>query len=182
MMAVGHRRRRRAEHFHCRYHRLGVAVRARYRCTAAAGGMVTRDPECRLACPPRAIRGRLPAHEPRRSAVFTGLLTDKSQANEKRVDDPRSAADVGARGAATGLVAVAVGIGNRLGAHPGIPVGLWRTRGCHCRPRHFDPALRRASLIGQRQSICAVSLGPLRFCEPISRQSCDARRRSTEST
>ena len=162
-MALGHRRRRGAEHFHCRHHRLGVAIRARHNCTAAAGGVVTRDSECRLACPPSAIRCRLPAHEPRRSAVFTGLLTDKSQANEKRVDDPRSAADLGAGGAAIGLVAVAVGMGNRLGAHPGVPVGLCRTRGCHCRPRHFDPALRRASLIGQRQSILCRLTRPFAF-------------------
>jgi len=65
------------------------------------------------------------------------------------VDDARSAADLGARGATIGLVAVAGApftLGDRLGAHLGVSVGISLTRDCHCRPRHFGPVLRRASL------------------------------------
>ena len=160
-MAVGHRRRRRAEHVRCRYHRLGVAVRSRHSCTAGAGGVVARDPECRLARRPSAVRCWLPTPEPWGSALVAGLLTNKSQTNEKRVDDARSAADLGTRGAAIGLVAVAGDpppLEDRLGARPGVSVGRWRTRGCHCRPTYFDSALRRPSLISQRQpNLCRLT-------------------------
>ena len=164
-MAMGHGSCRRAEHVRCRHHRLGVAVRSRHRCTAGAGGVVAPDPERRPACRPSAVRCRLATHEPWGSAVVAGLLTNKSQTHEKRVDDPRSAADLGASGAAIGVVAVAgepVALGDRLDARPGDPVGLRRARGCHCRPRYFDSARRHPSLISQRQpNLC-------RFTRPFA--------------
>ena len=86
-VAVSHRRRRCAEHFHCRYHRLGAPVRGRHRGTPAAGGMDRSYAKSRVACPASTIRCRLSAYESWRSLVFTGLFTDKSRTEEKRVDD-----------------------------------------------------------------------------------------------
>jgi len=88
-MAVSHRNRRNAEPVR---HLLGVAgVPGRRRCSTPASGFVTGNP-CRCECRPPAT------------------WSNASEANQKRVDDARSAVDVDALGtriapvAATGFI------------------------------------------------------------------------------
>jgi hypothetical protein len=146
-MAASRRNRRSSELVHGRHDRLGGArVHARPGCSTC--DFVTRD-SWRRESRPRATWRSLSTHE--LSCVW--LVTDASEAKQNRLDDARSATDLDPLVATIGLVAIG-GFVRPLGAclRYSAERRLRCARGRPCRSRYLDPALRRPSLIGQRQA------------------------------
>jgi NAD-dependent dihydropyrimidine dehydrogenase PreA subunit len=148
-MAVGHRGRRGAWHPRGGHHGLGLAgvLCCRHRANAA-GCLVPGGPARRRESRPRAHRCAIPTHKPCRPGVFIGLRTEASEANQKRVDDTRSAAHVEPLVGTIGPVTIAGFVRDVRASAGRRPVRCARCRSC--RPRCPDPALRLASLIGRR--------------------------------